>query len=340
MAARGFGASVAMTLAAIIAHPAAHGGAMRQFTNPVAPGGQDPWVVRHGGRYHYCSSSAGKVWVNVSRGLLDVVKRRGRAVWRPEKGKPWSKQLWAPELHRLGGRWYIYVAASDGRNENHRMYCLRAKTSDPAGAYELMGKIAAPSDRWAIDATVLVLGRRMYFVWSGWQGERNVRQDIYIAPMSNPWTVSERRVLISSPEHAWEKVGRPAVNEGPTALQRGGKTFIIYSASGSWTDSYCLGMLELVGKDPLRAASWRKHPAPVFAPTAEVFGPGHASFTTSPDGKEDWIVYHAAKRSGARWDRNIRMQRFIWDAEGRPRFGRPVTEGALLAAPSGEPGAE
>jgi GH43 family beta-xylosidase len=203
-----------------------------------------------------------------------------------------------------------------------------------------VGRIAAPSDRWAIDATVLVLGKRMFFVWSGWEGERNVRQDIYIAPMSNPWTVSGGRVLISRPEHTWEKVGRPAVNEGPTALQRGGKTFIVYSASGSWTDGYCLGLLEFVGKDPLKTASWRKHRAPVFAPTAGVFGPGHASFTTSPDGREDWIVYHAAKRRGSGWDRNIRMQRFTWDAEGRPHFGRPTPEGARLAVPSGEPGGE
>jgi GH43 family beta-xylosidase len=275
--------------------------------------------------------------VNTSAGLLDVVRRRGREVWRPAEGKPWSKHLWAPELHRLGGRWYIYVAADDGRNENHRMYCLRARTADPGGPYELAGKVAAPSDRWAIDATVLVMERRMYFVWSGWEGGRNVRQSLYIAPMSDPRTISGRRVLISKPEHDWELVGRPMINEGPTALQRNGRTFIIYSASGSWTDSYCLGMLELVGPEPLDPASWKKHPAPVFGPTAGVFGPGHASFTTSPDGKEPWIVYHAAKRKGSGWDRNVRMQRFAWDEDGLPRFGYPVSEGVRLPVPSGEP---
>ncbi|MHC4251535.1 MAG: glycoside hydrolase family 43 protein [Planctomycetota bacterium] len=341
MAARGRGASVAaVAVAASLTQAAALGGAMRTFTNPVAPGGQDPWVVRQAGRYHFCSSGGGRIWVNVSKGLLDVVKQRGRAVWAPEAGKPWSKQLWAPELHKLQGRWYIYVAASDGRNENHRMYCLRAKTADPAGAYELMGKVAAPTDRWAIDATVLVLRGRMYFVWSGWEGDRNVRQNLYIAPMSDPWTISGERVLISRPEHDWELVGKPTINEGPTALQRDGKTFIIYSASGSWTDRYCLGRLELVGKYPLVPASWRKHPAPVFGPTAGVFGPGHASFTVSPDGKEPWIIYHAAKRRGAGWDRNIRMQRFTWDEEGRPCFGYPVSEGVEIPAPSGEPRAE
>jgi GH43 family beta-xylosidase len=31
-----------------------------------------------------------------------------------------------------------------------------------------------------------------------------------------------------------------------------------------------------------------------------VYAPGHNSFFTSPDGKEDWILYHANTKPGTR----------------------------------------
>lgn len=141
------------------------------------------------------------------------------------------------------------------------------------------------------------------------------------------------RVMISSPEYDWELNGHPRINEGLEVLMREGRVFIIYSASGSWTDDYCLGQLELVGDYPLRASSWKKKETPVFARTKDVFGPGHASFVKSPDGSEDWIVYHAARHKGAGWDRDIRMQRFGWSPDGEPYFGSPVTPGVQLPVP-------
>jgi len=49
---------------------------------------------------------------------------------------------------------------------------------------------------------------------------------------------------------------------------------------------------------------------------------------------EDWIVYHAAKRLGSGWDRNIRMQKFTWDSNGNPDFGTPIPSGVAFEAPS------
>jgi GH43 family beta-xylosidase len=140
--------------------------------------------------------------------------------------------------------------------------------------------------------------------------------------------------MISKPEHDWEKIGNPLVNEGPEVLTHNGDLFIIYSASGSWTDHYCLGQLKLVGSDPLNPKSWRKKPTPVFRGTETVFSPGHASFTKSPDGTEDWIVYHTAKHRGAGWDRCTRMQPFKWDAQGDPIFGQPIADTVEIPAPS------
>jgi GH43 family beta-xylosidase len=131
--------------------------------------------------------------------------------------------------------------------------------------------------------------------------------------------------------------GRPLINEGPEILRNAkGKVFLVYSASGSWTDDYCLGQLALNGLDPMKPSSWAKKAKPVFARTSEVIGPGHCSFVKSPDGKEDWIVYHAARTKGGGWDRDVRAQAFGWTADGSPDFGTPVAPGVALAEPSGQ----
>jgi GH43 family beta-xylosidase len=133
----------------------------------------------------------------------------------------------------------------------------------------------------------------------------------------------EDRSLISSPEFQWEKMGGPPyINEGPTVLKKDGRIHIVYSASGSWTDHYQLGLLTFQGGDILDKRNWKKK-GPVFESTDKVFGPGHASFIEYHG--RDWIVYHAAKYSGAGWDRHVRMQPFSWDHEGDPVFGSPLS---------------
>lgn len=310
----------------------------RTFTNPVAESGQDPWVIRHEGAYYYCQSRRNAVWVSRSDRLHQIGDAEWSPVWRPERGHPWSRSLWAPELHYLRGRWYIYVAADDGDNANHRMYVLQGTSQNPQDPFELKGKISAPTDRWAIDGTVLHMpDDRLFFIWSGWEAFENVAQHLYIAPMSDPLTISGERVLISSPEYAWEKHGNPLVNEGPQILWHEDRLFIIYSASGSWGNDYCLGQLAWTGGDPMDPNAWDKKPEPVFSRTADVFGPGHACFVKSPNAREDWIVYHAAKFSGAGWNRNVRMQPFRWQPDGSPDFGAPVSAGVPVPIPGGDP---
>jgi len=278
--------------------------------------------------------------VNQSTDLTKAVQFEGKVVWQPDDGMPWSHQLWAPELHQVNGKWYIYVAASDGGNEHHRMYVLHS--DKPDGPFELAGKLTTPFDRWAIDGTILKLDNRLYFIWSGWEADVNDAQHLYISEMASPIQLKGPFVRISSPEHAWEtRNGRPRrdgtemplINEGPQVLQRNGKTFIVYSASGSWTDHYCLGMLSLAGDNPLDPDAWVKSDRPVFASTEDVIAPGHASFTTSLDGKQDWIVYHAAKHRGAGWNRQTHMQSYTWKPDGFPDFGRPVSPGIKLQKP-------
>jgi len=311
-------------------------GAEDTITNPVAPNGNDPWIVQKDGFYYYCYSGKGGICVNKDAKIEKAVQFNGTTVWTPEPNMPYSKEIWAPELHFLRGRWYIYFAADNGQNKNHRMYVLKSKTQDAMGSYSLAGRIGDPSNKWAIDGTVLNRKGKLYFIWSGWEGDKNGQQNLYIAAMSSPTAISSQRVLISRPEYNWEKIGRPLINEGPEVLVNKGIVFVIYSASGSWTDNYCLGQLRLIGRDPLKPQSWKKCETPVFSGTDRVISPGHASFTKSPDGRQDWIVYHAARHRGAKWNRNTRMQPFTWDRQGNPCCERPVDEGVAIPSPAEE----
>ncbi len=326
---------IAFLLAIIASHGAELSTNPPSFSNPIVARGADPWVVRWKESWYRAHSGRGAVWVSRFDALEKMGDATEREVWRPEAGLDHSRNLWAPEIHHLDGRWYAYVAADDGRNENHRMFVLEGDADDPTAPYRLRGRLAVAPDRWAIDGTVLSLrdGRR-YFLWSGWEGTENVAQHLYLARLRDPVTLEGNRVRLSSPEHDWERHGKPWVNEGPQVLWNGERLFVVYSASGSWTDDYCLGLLEWKGGDPLDAASWSKWPKPVFARTDHVFGPGHCCFVQAPAGGDPWIIYHSARARGSGWDRQISMQPFRWGAEGRPEFGEPVPPGRPVPLPS------
>ncbi len=307
-----------LTLAIAGAH------AQSTFTNPIAPSGADPFVVLINGVYYYTDTTGNNVSIAESTTLPGIGTAQMNAVYTPPAS---IGNVWAPEMQQINGTWYIYFAMGPSSNTNNqRTYVLQDTTSSPLGPYNYVGQINDPTNDWAIDPTVLNYNNSSYLIWSGWAGTSNVAQNLYIAQMTSPTTIGTR-YLISSPQYSWEEGGAPpTVNEGPVVLSspNGQTTSIIYSASGSWTNNYCLGQLELTGSNPLLAADWTKDTSPVFSSANNVFGPGHASYTTSDNGTRDWIVYHAAVSSGSGWDRNIRTQPFSWNDDGTPSFGQPV----------------
>ncbi len=292
--------------------------------NPVVAGANDPWVVEHEGHYYYCRSFGKGVIVSEVPSLFELTNEGGKVVYTAPENTRYSSEYWAPELHYIDGAWYIYVAADDGNNDNHRMYVLKGTTQDPTDPFKMVGQITDRTDRWAIDGTVLQVKGQLYFVWSGWRGSTNVSQNLYIAHMSDPCTIDSERVMISAPTHPWECVGTPTVNEGPVALCHGDDTFIVYSASGSWTDSYCLGLLTLVGDDPMDPHAWIKSEEAVFSSRPGVaYGPGHCSFTTAVNGSV-WMIYHANLESGTGWaGRSGWVAPVTFAEDGRPILGRP-----------------
>ena len=259
---------------------------------------RDPDVVFYHGKYYALAASDGD---SLSMITADTVEGLGSAkptvVYTAEKGKPYSKQLWAPELHIIDGKCYIYVACDDGDNHNHRMYVLENGSDDPMMPYTMHGKISDESDKWAIDGTVISWNGKRYFVWSGWEGDVNVCQNLYIAEMKDPYTLSSPRYLISTPEYDFEKLGAeggiedPFINEGPYGLVLDGQLYITYSGAGSWCEDYCITALKLVGDDPLNRSHWQKFTSPILCRNDLVKGAGHCSAVQNDEGV--LVFFHA-----------------------------------------------
>lgn len=322
---------------------------VQTFTNPLLPSGADPFSFYKNGHYYYTHTTGNRIVLWKTKNIADLKRAEQKTIYTPPPGMPYSKEIWAPEIHFIDGKWYAYFAADNGSNDNHRMYVLENASEDPMqGEWIFKGKVADPADKWAIDGDVFEYRKKRYLIWSGWEGDKNGQQNIYIAKMENPWTIKGERVKISSSTYDWEKNGdlhdavnppHVDVNEGPQSLRNGKRLFVVYSASGCWTDYYALGLLSFKGKrNLLDSTKWQKSPQPVFKQSKEnaVYAPGHNSFFKSPDGKEDWILYHANSQpgQGCGGHRSPRAQRFTWHADGTPNFGAPVKTNTAIPIPS------
>lgn len=326
----------------------------KTFTNPLLPSGPDPYSTYHDGYYHYTSTEGNKLVLKRVKNLANLKNAEVITIWTPPEGTLYSHEIWAPEIHYFDGKWYVYFAADDGDNNTHRMYAVENTSENPfEGTFEFKGKIASATDKWAIDGNVFKYKEQLYMIWSGWEGDDNGQQDIFIAKMKNPLEIEGERAKISSPTQDWEKnwdrgtsLENPPevfVNEGPQFLSHDDKIFIIFSASGCWTDYYSLGLLSFTGIDNLLdSKAWIKSEEPIFKQSQKngVYAPGHNSFFTSPDGTEDWILYHANSKSGQGCGplRSPRMQKIQWDEKGYPVLGIPVSEKEEIAVPSGTDG--
>jgi GH43 family beta-xylosidase len=264
---------------------------------------RDPFIFKHKNKYYHCfTEDCLTISISCADTIEELESAKPKTVYIPDK-EEYSKELWAPELHIIDNKCYIYVACDDGNNYNHRMYVLENESANPMDEYKMHGKITDVSDKWAIDGNVFYINNQLYFVWSGWEGNRNVRQNIYIAKMSDPYTISSNRVLISTPDYDWEKIGctpediegKPYINEGPFGFCHNSEFYIAYSASGSWSVGYCIAFLKLVGNDPMDIKSWYKYNKPVLVSNEQVKGAGHCSIID--EGYKKNIFFHG-------WDIN------------------------------------
>ncbi len=310
-------------------------------TNPVVPQRADPWCYKHNGCYYFTGSvpAYDRIELRKASSLQGLAFAEPVTVWRKHDSGPMSYHIWAPEIHFIQGRWYLYFAA--GRAEaiwDIRMYVLENESADPTqGTWIEKGQIQTNWDSFSLDATTFEHKGVLYLAWAQNDPAIAGNTNLYIAEMENPWTIRGRQIQLTRPEFAWEIEGF-LVNEGPAVLKKNGRIFLTYSASAT-DHRYCMGLLAAdEDSDLLNPESWDKSSHCIFCSSAEngQFGPGHNSFTTSADDSVDVLVYHARSYQKTVGDplydpnRHARMQRIDWAADGTPHFSAPVPDGPHL----------
>ncbi|MBD8069053.1 family 43 glycosylhydrolase [Bacillus sp. PS06] len=316
------------------------------YRNPIIEQRADPWVYKHTDGYYYFTGSVpeyDRIEVRRSKTIQGLSEASPCVVWRKHDEGLQSANIWAPEIHFIDGKWYIYYAAAvnDGTIAGlyaHRIYVLENASANPLeGEWIEKGQIKTSWESFSLDATTFEHRGIRYLAWP--QKDPNIEgsSNLYIAKMENPWTISGEQVMIATPEYEWERIGY-YVNEGPAVLIRNGKVIMAYSASA--TDfNYCMGLLiASEDSDLLDPASWKKLPEPVLTSSDETgqYGPGHNSFTVTEDNSQDVLIYHARNykeiEGNPLYDpnRHTRAQVFTWSEDGLPIFGAPVPDGKTL----------
>ena len=317
--------------------------AMDSLQNPLSTGAApDPVVVYHEGYYYATFTEALGIAIYRSKDLKTVLTDEKNIIMN--LCDEVQGNVWAPELHYnpATDRWYVYASGSTNGWEfsSIRMFCLESETNDPFGSYVFKGY--TDPDILAIDQTVFYdeAGGTLYTAYSQFTDKGQV---IMLAVMENPWTVSDRRMEVSYPRYTWERQGKTEgkderVNEGPVFLCHNGRLSLVYSASGCWSQFYCLGLIEFTGGDltadtVMTKTNWKKHTEPIFKAANEVFGVGHCFFFNTPDGAT-WIAYHGmATPDAGEGGRYMYVQPITFDENGLPVLGEPQSRDTVIEYP-------
>lgn len=297
----------------------------------------DPYVYLHRDGWYYFTASLPQydgIALRRAKSLEELPEAEEVMIWRKHESGPMSANIWAPEIHYLFGRWYIYYAGGEAEDIfKIRPYVLECQSDDPmSGPWLEMGKMRRAEDdifsfeAFSLDATVFEHRGEWYYIWAEKVSVGPQISNLYIAKMENGCTLKTVQVLLTTPDYDWERVGY-WVNEGPGILKHDGKIFLTYSASSTGI-CYCVGMLTAdEDSDLLDPRSWVKERYPVLKSDngLEIYGPGHNSFTKDENGN-DVMVYHARKESVIEGDplynpnRHAMLMQVRWDESGTPVF--------------------
>lgn len=239
------------------------------------------------------------------KGLSDA---REVTIWHQNKSKRLHRYVWAPELHEIGGSYYMIFTASIEENNvwgirPHMLKCMGEDLMDPdnwtlpdeSNLYRLeaLEGDMRPFGDFSLDMTYFSCQDKHYLAWAQKETEFS---NIYLAEIDEkePWKLKSAAMLLTTPEYPWEMRGHVKVDEGPFALKHDGKIYLAFSASAV-DYTYCIGFLEAdETADLLEEDNWKKYGYPFL--TSDDFsdqcGPGHNSFTTDENGNTV-LLYHA-----------------------------------------------
>lgn len=308
--------------------PASPAHAACSLQNPIITGADPSLWYANGLYYLVQSDGSSSISLRAASTLGGLSGAALHTIWTAPSGTDHSVEIWAPELEFVGGRWTIYFAAATNKggdpatNNTHRIFAIKANTSNPLGAWSFFGKVEDSTNEWAIDPTVFYFNSNWWLLWSGTPPGNGGAppQQIYIAHMSDPWHVDQDyRRLIANPDQPWE-TSVQAIEEGPEAfIGPNNKLTILYNANASWTTAYTIGELVYNGGDMTVYTSYTKR-GPVFS-SGGVYGPAGMSLPVPGTYGGNWLVYHAKTVTTNGWaDRKIFAQPQTWNSDGTPHF--------------------
>jgi len=301
--------------------------------------GGDPFLVETQDGCYYTYTTGGGIDIIKTRSIdkIDAIDKK-TVFWAGECGT--KGDIWAPEIHKIGNRWYIIAAALFDENvvqagampeatafREHSDYyrygfVLESNTEDIFGEYTFKG-ILAPDGLNNIDGTYLQKDGRLYYLCSAYVDVAH--QWLYICEMENPYTLKtdnngkNNATMLSRPQYYWEKKGWK-VNEGPAVLYNGDDMYIVYSASGYSSGGYCMGLLTYKGGNVTDKTNWCKSPVRLSYHNASknIYNAGHCSFVYRDNG-EIFMTYHATQTRDF-----FKSNRLTYLKPVNFAFGRPV----------------
>ncbi len=303
-------------------------------SSPLFHARPDPEMAKYNGKFYFIStdeSGQGRIYIRESD-TLEGIKTSSETLLLDGNSYPdlFKACLWAPELHVIEGRLYVFFAGSmtdwsgvqshvmrlkeggDPKKTADWERPIRVKAQDGSNLYD------ANSQGITLDMTYFEVGDQSYVVWA--QRQRHPVDNgswLYIATVNKnePWKLTSDRVCICKPDYGWDN-NNTFVVEGPFVLQRDGKIYMTFSG-GATDHTYCVGMMTAAaGSDLLNPASWRKGNSPILTSWSveNQYGPGHNAYIYDDDGTV-YNTYHA------KWDRGTRsasIRRVHFDIDGDP----------------------
>lgn len=309
----------------------------------------DPYITKGSDGYYYFTASYPMYGGNDKEGYDRIILRRSKTIegladaeekviWDESESDTAHRFIWAPEIHEINGKWYVYFAASGQADNVWDINChvIACDGNDPyndtwtdKGKFQAADGDAFPFTGFSLDMTYFECNGKHYVSWAQNGGNSNV----YIAPINTdePWKTTEKSMLLTKPEYYWEKVSIP-VNEGPAAMIHDGKIFVAFSASATGPE-YCIGLMYAdVTSDLMDINSWTKLDTPLLTSEDLIgeYGPGHNSFVQDENG--DWVfVYHSRSEKCYKGEcgygnedplydpcRSARIRYVKWDENGMP----------------------
>ena len=144
---------------------------LSDIKNPLIRHRADPWVFKHEDGFYYFTATVPEydlIELRRSRTLAGLAEAETCVVWRKRDKGELASHIWAPEIHFIKGKWYIYFAAGGSEDVWHiRKYVLENDSANPMeGSWQEKGEIESGDTRFTLDATTFECRGRRYLVWA------------------------------------------------------------------------------------------------------------------------------------------------------------------------------